>query len=277
MSLRGSLARRPRVIDEVAGRVRREFGELPDQAPDRVAVLVHYSASPRVNRSFRTLVREFADAGYLPLVVSAATSAEPLQWGGGLPEQAVVLRKPNIGYDFGSWAVGLHELPSVLHSPYVVLANDSVLGPFQSLKPHLDAFEQSDADVWGLTDTRQYFHHLQTYFLGFRRGVLAEKPLARFWADRRNERTKWEIIRRNELALNLLLHREGYVATAAFRADDVVPLGENPVIRGWWRLVENGFPFVKREIVTNPSVAPRSDWVAREVKAYFGEDVNEWL
>jgi hypothetical protein len=277
VSLRGSFARRPRVLDEVAGRVRREFGELPDQAPDRVAVLVHYSASPRVNRSFRTLVRDFADAGYLPLIVSAATPAEPLQWGGGLPDQAVVLRKPNLGYDFGSWAVGLHELPSVLHSPYVVLANDSVLGPFQSLKPHLDAFEQSDADVWGLTDTRQYFHHLQSYFLGFRRGVLADKPLARFWADRRIESTKWEIIRRNELALNLLLRNEGYVATAAFRADDVVPPGENPVIRAWWKLIENGFPFIKREIVTNPSVAPRSDWVTREVKAYFGEDINEWL
>lgn len=277
MSLLGSFARRPRVIDEVAGQVRCEFGELPDQAPDRVAVLVHYSATPRVNRSFRTLVREFADAGYLPLVVSAATPTEPLQWGGGLPDQAVVLRKPNIGYDFGSWAVGLHELPSALHAPYVVLANDSVLGPFQSLKPHLDAFEQTEADVWGMTDTRQYFHHLQSYFLGFRGGVLAEKPLARFWADRRNEHSKWDIIRRNELALSLLLHHEGYAATAAFRADDVVPPGENPVIRGWWKLVENGFPFVKREIVTNPSVAPRSDWVAREVKAYFGEDVNEWL
>lgn len=277
MSWSASLARRPRVLDEVAGQVRREHGELPDQAPDRVAVLVHFSASARVSRSFRALVREFADAGYLPLVVSAATTPEPLQWGGGLPDQAVVLRKPNIGYDFGSWAVGLQALPELARSAHVVLANDSVLGPFQSLKPHLDAFECSDADVWGLTDTRQYFHHLQSYFLGFRRGVLAEKPLARYWADRRVERTKWDIIRRNELALSQLLQDEGYVTTAAFRADDVVAAGENPVIRAWWTLIENGFPFIKREIVTNPSVAPRSEWVAREVKAYFDEDVNEWL
>ena len=38
----------------------------------------------------------------------------------------------------------------------------------------------------------------------------------------------------------------------------VVAPGENPVIKGWWKLLERGFPFVKREIVRDPSVAPRS-------------------
>ena len=57
----------------------------------------------------------------------------------------------------------------------------------------------------------------------------------------------------------------------------MVAAGENPVIRAWWKLIEYGFPFVKREIITNPSVAPRSEWVAREVKARFGVDIDEWL
>lgn len=277
MILLSPAARRPRVLDEVAGQVSCEHGSLPDDVPSRVAILVHFSMSPQVSRSFRTLVREFADAGYLPLVVSASPAPDPLDWGGGLPSQAVVLRKPNVGYDFGSWAVGLAALPAARHAAHVVLANDSVLGPFTSLAPHLAAFERSDADVWGLTDTRQYFHHLQSYFMGFRGGVLADKPLSRFWAERRHERTKWDVIRRNELAFNQLLHNEGYVTTAAFRADSVVAAGENPVIRAWWKLLELGFPFVKREIVTSPDVAPRSEWVAREVKAAFGVDIDDWM
>ncbi len=272
-----SSRRRPRVLDEVAGGVRCEHGSLPESAPDRVAILVHFSRSQHVNRSFRILVREFTDAGYLPLVVSACPAPYPLDWGGGLPPQAVVLRKPNIGYDFGSWAVGLAALPAVKSSEHVVLANDSVIGPFTSLAPHLAAFESTDADVWGLTDTRQYLHHLQSYFLGFRHGVLAEKLLSQFWAERRHERTKWDIIHRNEIALGQLLLNEGYVMASAFRADDLVPAGQNPVIRAWWKLIELGFPFVKREIVTNPTVAPRSEWVAREVRACFGVEIDEWI
>jgi hypothetical protein len=275
--LQSPTARRPRVVEHVAGQVLCEYGSLPVDVPDRVAILVHFSRSAAVNRSFRTMVREFADAGYLPLVVSAAPAAGPLDWGGGLPEQAIVLRKPNVGYDFGSWAVGLAALPGAKHAEHVVLANDSVLGPFRSLAEPLAQFEESGADVWAMTDTRQYFQHLQSYFLGFRRGVLADKPLAQFWADRRHERSKWDIIRRNELALSKLLRDEGYVTTAAFRADEFVGAGENPVIRAWWKLIERGFPFIKREIVTNPSVAPRADWVAREVKACFGADIGEWL
>ena len=203
---------RPRVIDEVAGKVICEQGALPDSVPDRVAILVHYSTSPNVNRSFRTLVREFANAGYLPLVVSASPVPGPARLGrrpagaGGRAAQAE--RRLRLRVLGGRAAARCRRSKQAEH---VVLANDSVVGPFTSLAPQLAAFEQSDADVWGLTDTRQYFHHLQSYFIGFRRGVLADKPLAEFWTDRRHERTKWDIIRRNELALSQLFRDEGYI------------------------------------------------------------------
>lgn len=269
--------RRGRVLDQVAGEVVCESGSLHGLGQlDRVAILVHFAHSARVSRSFRMLVREFADAGYLPLVVSASPAPGPLDWSGALPREAVVLRKPNVGYDFGSWAVGLGALPAAREAEHLVLANDSMFGPFESLRPLIAEYEASDADVWGLTDTKQYFHHLQSYFIGFQRGLLTDKPLAQFWQDRRDHRSKWDIIERNELALSRLLTSEGYVITARYRADDYVGSGENPVIRGWWKLIEAGFPFVKREIVTNPSVAPRAEWVRREVMARFGTDINDW-
>lgn len=245
--------------------------------PDRIAVLAHWSDSAVVNRSFRTLVREFSVNGYLPIIVSAAEFDEPLDWSGGLPGNAVVLRKPNLGYDFGSWAIAIDRIPAISCARYVVLANDSVIGPFASLQPLLRAFEGSAADVWGLTDTRQYFLHLQSYFLGFRNGVLAEPVLRAFWAGVRDEPVKWNVINNNELGLSRLLYREGFAATAAFRGDDIVAYGENPVIRGWWILLENGFPFVKREIVRNPSVAPNGEAVAREVKAVYGVELDDWI
>lgn len=250
----------------------REFG-----SPDRVALLVHWAQTPVVSRSFRVLTQQFAQHGYRTVVVSAAEFSQPLDWAGTLPAETIVLRKPNIGYDFGSWAVGLGLLPAISTAPYTILANDSILGPFRDIEPLLADFEASIADVWGLTDTRQFSHHLQSYFLGFRNGVLAERPLQDFFAGVRQERSKWEIIKHNELALSALLHREGYVTRSAFRGDDVVSAGENPVIAGWRKLLDLGFPFVKRQIVTDPTVAPHSELIAREVAAVFGARLDEWI
>ncbi|MEP6527334.1 MAG: rhamnan synthesis F family protein [Nocardioidaceae bacterium] len=276
--LRSRLTRRPRVLESVAGRVVCENGFPQDvRRPNRVAVLVHYSTSPKVGRSFRTMVREFATNGYLTVVVSSCPAPARLDWQGALIPETIVLRKPNIGYDFGSWAVGLNMLPGVREADQVILANDSMIGPFTPLSPFIEQFESTAAAGWAFTDTRQHFHHLQSYFLGFRGGVLAEKPLLGFWMNIRHEGSKWDVIRRNELGLSRLLRREGYPTAVAFHADDVVAPGENPVIRGWWRLLENGFPFVKREIITNPAVAPRADMVDSRVRAVFGAHLREWL
>lgn len=273
-----SRGRRPRVLDEVSGRVRVESGPFYRIGyPEKLAICAHYSTEPRVTRSFRALVREFANAGYLPVVVSAAECAEPLDWRGGLHPDAVVLRKPNVGYDFGSWAVGLTYVPGALDADKVILANDSLVGPFATLAPFLAAFESCRTDTWALTDSHQHFHHLQSFFLGFRGGILQDDPLRRFFTGIQHERTKWDIIRSNELGLSTLLYTNGYTRTAHFRGSDLGVGPRNPVITAWWQLLELGFPFVKREIVLNPSVAPRAEWVAREVESVFGARLSDWL
>lgn len=269
---------RPAVVASLVSQVVCEHGS-PDEfgSPERVAVLVHWSVQPVVSRSLRELVRQLDRHGYRTVIVSAAEFEQPLDWGDTLPADAIVFRKPNIGYDFGSWAVGLGVLPAITRAPYVILANDSVLGPFTDIGGLLAQFEDSIADVWGLTDTRQFSHHLQSYFLGYRNGVLAERPLQEFFAGVRQERSKWEIIKHNELALSSLLHREGYITRSAFRGDDVVGAGDNPVIAGWRALIGRGFPFVKRQIVMDPAVAPHAELIAREVRAVFGARIEEWI
>jgi lipopolysaccharide biosynthesis protein len=275
---RTSAAPRPRVLEATAGQITFERGSADAYGqPDRAAVIAHWSANPSLSRSVVTLVREFSAAGYRPVLVSACESEEPLEWGGQAPVDVVVIRKPNLGYDFGSWTVALAELPAIAQARRVIFANDSMVGPFSPLAEILERFDAHSPDVFGLTDTRQYFRHLQSYFLGFADGVLAEEPLARFFDDVRVEATKDDVIHRYELGLSRLFRREGYGFTTAFRADDVVTAGENPVIRGWWRLLDQGFPFVKREILRNPAIAPNGDRVADEVNSLFGAQLAEWI
>lgn len=278
MFSRSATKSRPRVLDKVAGQVRFEHGSAVEFGrPVRAAVLVHWAPTPRLSRSVTTLANELSSAGYQPVLVSACEAPGPLDWRGKRPLDCVVIRKPNVGYDFGSWAVALHELPALATADRVILTNDSMVGPFGSLTDVISRFEATTADVFGLTDTRQFFRHLQSYFLGFTHGVLGDAPLSDFFADVREEQTKWDVINNYELGLNRLLRQEGYGITPGFRADDIVPAGENPVIRGWWRLLEEGFPFVKRQILTEPEVAPRAEWVSREVEAVFGERIEDWI
>lgn len=243
----------------------------------RVAVLAHFSTVAAVSLSFRTLVEELVGAGYRVIVVSSATCPTDLDWGPTDLADAMVLRKPNVGYDFGSWAVALDRFPAVRAAEHVVLANDSLVGPFATIAPLLDEFEGTRADVWGLTETLQFSRHLQSYFVGFRRGVLQERPLVDFWSDVRHYEDKNLVIHRNELGLGRLLQNEGYAVDAAFVAEQVVAAADNPTIIGWHRLLSRRFPFVKRELVRTPTLARDGSEIKVAVREMFGVDVEDWL
>ncbi|MBO9556695.1 rhamnan synthesis F family protein [Cellulomonas sp.] len=260
----------------VAGAVRVEVdgGRAP---ADRVAVLVHHAERAPVARSFRELVATFVAGGYRVVVVSSSPARGPLDWGGDLAEGVTVLRKPNVGYDFGSWSVGLAHDPSIARARHVVLANDSLVGPFADVRHVLAAGEASTADVWGVTETEQFRRHLQSYWLAFHGGVLTEQPLAWFYASVRHHEDKQRIIMRNELGLARLLQLEGFSTDALFPARSVVDAADNPTIAGWERLLDAGLPFVKREISRRPELAPRGEAIADEVLRRYGTRIDEWL
>lgn len=62
----------------------------------------------------------------------------------------------------------------------------------------------------------------------------------------------------------------------AYPSNTVVAGGLNPVITGWRRLLEVGFPFVKRELLRDPSVAPDAEDAAAVVAELTGCDVADW-
>jgi lipopolysaccharide biosynthesis protein len=263
----------------VGDRVRIERGSQSTVSASRVAVIAHWSASARVTKSVCALVRELQSFGYRVIVSSACEARDELAWDAATVavDELVVIRKPNVGYDFGSWSVALAIMPEIAGAERVIFANDSMSGPFIPLRLLLEHFDSTSADVWGLTDSNQFEPHLQSYFLGFAGGVLADRPLTKFWASIGEESEKLQIIFRNELGLSRLLREEGYVQVPAFAHEAVVEAGQNPVIVGWRRLLEQGFPFLKREILRDPSVAPAGETAPAVVKHLLGIDINDWV
>ncbi|WP_233206097.1 rhamnan synthesis F family protein [Cryobacterium sp. N19] len=258
-----------------AARIEGTRRKLPKS--DRVAVIASFAKDNSVSTSLSTLIREFEKSQYTVVLVRAGEDHRPLDWPDDYSGNPIVIRRPNVGYDFGSWAVGLALFNEIRRKQFVILANDSLVGPFSDLAPLLENFETSTTDVWGATNTLQMHSHIQSFFVGYRGGVLNDPALRQFWTSLVVETDKAAIIHRYEMGLSRLLYAEGFTTSACFESERIVATDENPTMRGWRTLLELGFPFVKREILVNPAVVPDGGSVPQVVRSRFGVNPRDWL
>lgn len=273
----GSVRHLPRVVD-VASAVVERAAAVPADV-DRVAFLAHWSEDRRQSRSTMRLIGELQRLGYRVIVSSSSPADGPLDFESPdvRTDELTVLRRPNLGYDFGSWAVAMAAHTELLHRSYVLLVNDSLVGPFAPIDGVIQDFEASTADVWGLVESSQFARHLQSFFRGFRYGCLAETAMRRFWRDLRVIPEKSDLIGHYEYGFSEFLTRHGFSTTSLVRHDDVVRAGLNPTILGWERLLDAGVPFVKRELVRFPHLAPDGHRLPEVVSERYGTDVSAWL
>lgn len=267
----------PSVLKAVMPHVTREGANVKLPATERIAVIASYGDSQTISRSLHTFVTELARCRYGVIVVRASDDSRELVWPGPLPADTIVIRKPNIGYDFGSWATALRVFPTIRKRENVLFTNDSLVGPFNSLAHVLENFENAATDVWGATNTLQMFPHLQSFFVGFRNGALSDPALKQFWKHISIEKQKQRIIAKYELGLSRLLLAEGFTTSACFESERLVDGTQNPTIEGWRRLLELGFPFVKRELIVNPSVVSDGYDVPNTIQGMFDTDPRDWL
>ena len=234
------------------------------------------------SRSVVALLRELDAAGYETVLVSAAEApgrierrcagapGEP-----AMPDRTTILRRANVGYDFGSWAAVLSACPGVASADRVLLTNDSLYGPFGPLIGLLSDFENDSASVWGAVAAAYPSMHLQSHFLGFKGGILAGPELQRFWSGVRAESGKNKVIRYGELGLSELLSESGVALHAAI----ATPAGydRNPAVHAPIALMRMGFPFLKRAVVDD--LRSEAQWMTfrKEVEEIYGVDPEPWL
>jgi lipopolysaccharide biosynthesis protein len=244
---------------------------------DRVAFVASYAPTARVSRSLNQLIIRLRELDYDVVLVRASGDDRPLVWPEPHREDFVVLRKPNLGYDFGSWAIGMDRYPMLLSRPFVLLVNDSLAGPFENIDAVIGGFESDTCDVWGATRSKQFMPHLQSYLLGFKNGILLDRAIKTFWNNLPLETEKMRIVEAYEMAFARLLFSEGFVTSAFVEPEQLISGEQNPTIDGWRRLLDLGFPFVKRTIITNPSLVPDGEAIAATVHAKFDTDLADWL
>jgi lipopolysaccharide biosynthesis protein len=243
----------------------------------KAAFVASYADSPRVSGSLARLVNDLDSAGYGVVLIRASDRTDELEWPKSHRVVPTVVHKPNLGYDFGSWAVGLHLFPALTRKSQVLLTNDSLVGPFDSeaFVRMLRDFDECPADVWGATSSLQFLPHLQSFFLGFRGGLLSRREFRSFWDSLPVETDKMKIVLRYELGLARLLFSEGYTTKASFPSELTVADGQNPTIQGWRELIELGFPFLKRTLLSQPDLVGSGESPEHLVRRKFGVELAD--
>ena len=127
-------------------------------------------------------------------------------------------------YDFGSWKIGFNLLKKkyyqeLLRADKLIFANDSCYctGKFDFVFNQID--KMPEVDCFGISDSREVCHHLQSYFLVFRKSVFLENFFNDFLQDVRQQSSKYDIITMYEVGLSQLLAQNNKKIYAIFGKD----------------------------------------------------------
>ncbi len=170
----------------------------------------------------------------------------------------------NGGLDFGAWQDLIRE-GSADGADEILLANDSVFGPFKPLVPIVRAMEGFDA--WGMVESREGRPHLQSWFVWMSGAAFRSRAVGRLFDLPFAAMSKPEIITHGELGLSAAFEAEGLDVGARYRARFRIRpsalIATNPMHFRWRALLSSGaVPFLKVELLRcNPSrILGVGDW-----------------
>jgi lipopolysaccharide biosynthesis protein len=212
--------------------------ELSEMA--EVCIYVTYAPGSVVPEYSQFHARAWASAGFQVLLVLNTNAFDEDPQTDETRFASGVLVRENRGYDFGAWASALLQLPAIRAASLVALVNDSMYGPLDTFGSMLHRARTIEADVIGVTESREFGRHFQSFLVFFRTRALNSDAFWNFW---RKIRAGGRIVAvyRYELRLMNSLERAGLQCAALFRSRD----RRNPTLTRWRELIDEGLPYLK--------------------------------
>jgi len=264
-----------------AGILATEPGAAPRQGRS-LGLYLHWSGSGRVSAMVLRQLALWRAAGFDMVFVTNATPPAA-DWAAVSGETVLRIRRRNVGRDFGAWRDAAALACEAFGPPEeLLLANDSVLGPFLPMEPLVAAWRSGGEGLFGMTESWGGGPHLQSYAL-LARGQGAVAGLRAHLGRQRDSRSKWRTVQGGEIGLTRTMLAGGHRCAALFGyravcagldAADRAGFGArfadagailryplNPTHHLWRVLVErHGFPYLKTELVRrNPGTLPGVD------------------
>ena len=282
-------------------------GQTPT-TPAKYCVFSHFDANDRVERYVLYYLEQLKLCGYEVLLVSTSRAISDASVEALSKVCHTVCLRENVGYDFGSYKAGI-ELLKQHGAPVsrLLVANDSVFGPFNDLQPILHEMEREDIDLCGLTDSHDHGYHLQSYFISYSTRLYESAAFDDFWSSvdlisNTTDNFKQKIVHNYEVGGSQHFLRTGCSYSVVFpyrdvldrlfqrtlrkleasrlpNSDIVMHYGElvynfNASHAYWDELIDMGMPFIKRELLTkNPTATDVSNW-PQKIEASSHYDVS---
>lgn len=231
---------------------------------EEIVVFVTYLPQAALKQHTAHYLRTLKAAGFT-VILMVAVDELPDEIG-ELNESAVdgLIVRLNHGYDFSAWAHAMKIWPDLWGAQLLLFANDSVYGPAESgaFSAVIERIRKSEADVLGLTEScERGVWHIQSYFVALKPRALGSVVCQEFWKNVRSLPSKQSVIDSYELGFVSSLKHAGLNCEVLFPHQQLVTsTGKNPTLFQWRQLLDNGFPFVKVQVLRDdiPGVDARN-------------------
>lgn len=248
----------PKADVSIRGHVTRLAGD-DAFAGQRVAVLAHWDEDRKVDEYVRYMLRHFRSLGWKVVLTSADSLAETEADVAQLVDGLVCRTCP--GYDFTSWKAALECFPSLMEAKELIFCNDSVFGAIGSYAPMHEVMDGIPCDFWGISESREFLPHIQSFHLVFGEKVLRHPAFTAFMRRVPLSGNRTEAVEL-ETCFSLWLARHGLQPAVFMPVASSIPDLANPSCDCWKALVEAGVPLIKRELIfRNHRKVDLSGWV----------------
>lgn len=177
-----------------------------DKHHSGIALFAIHEGNGRLKLHQRELLASVAEAGFDTVVINSSDANRQTFAHNARSHANCIITRRDHGRDFASWILAMIELQDVIRSyDHVLWLNDSIYGPYRPLGNLLTMMLASDVACYGLTECWQTSHHLQSYFLLFKREAFQERSLNRFVKSYKFPGEKLDIIDQGEVALGKCL------------------------------------------------------------------------
>jgi hypothetical protein len=229
----------------------------PADLADRIVCLfVHFDPEGRIDPHVRRYLSALKACGLdLVLVTSCALHAD--EFAAVSPLLLGAISRENLGLDFSGWALALELFPQLAACRGLVIANDSVYGPVGDLESMISRMQATPCALWGATRNYEIAEHIQSWFVWFRPQALRSPAFSRFWSEVLPLSDKQAIIETYEIPLQKTFEQAGLAVGAAVDLMLLQVANGNPTMHPWRRLLDQGCPFVKVQLLRDDPV--RSD------------------
>jgi lipopolysaccharide biosynthesis protein len=175
----------------------------------KVCIFVHYDRRGEVHDYVLHYLECLRRAGFKIVFVSNAANlrGHAIADVSALAER--VLLRRNVGGYFGAYKDGIAALGDLGEIDLLLLANDSLYGPFWGLSEIFGRLAALRGQFWALTDNWQRAYHLDTDFILFGREALSSPAFSQFWRGVRYVNSRNYEFRQYEVGLSQALLRAG--------------------------------------------------------------------